>query len=273
MSEQSTNLELPFLAQGQAQKHVTINESLLRLDALVHLSAVSATTSVEPGSPSDGSLYILPSGKSGVHWGAMALGALAYYRDGAWEEIAPREGWAAFVKDTDDFVFYGGGAWSGNATGRASDAEARAQNNAKKALTPSNLAARAAFSAHKNGVAQTGIANNTLTSVTWSTEVFDIGGHFASDQWTPPAGKVRLSWGVQMQNLFSYGLAVLCKNGARLADGGISAPTGGVLGSTGSVIDEANGSDAYSLQVVGDTASTISVRGSSYQSYFCGEQV
>lgn len=108
----TTNLTLPYLAAGQAQKHVTVNESLRRLDALVQLNVVSATTAAEPGAPSDGALYILPAGKSGAAWGAMANGALAYYRDGAWEEIAPKEGWRAYVRDTNLLAAYDGAAWA-----------------------------------------------------------------------------------------------------------------------------------------------------------------
>lgn len=69
---QSTNLQLPLLAAGQAQKRVTVNESLLRLDALVQLAAVSASIGEEPADPDDGALYIMPPGKSGDAWDAMA---------------------------------------------------------------------------------------------------------------------------------------------------------------------------------------------------------
>lgn len=117
MSDQTANLQLPFLAAGQAQKHVTVNETLTRLDALVQLSVVSATTSAQPASPTDGEIYVLPSGKTGADWSAMADGALAYYRDGAWEEIAPREGWIAFVRDTDQLQFYSGSTWAGLSAG------------------------------------------------------------------------------------------------------------------------------------------------------------
>ena len=112
MSDTSPNLLLPYLAAGQAQKHVTVNETIQRLDALVQLAVVSATTSAEPASPADGALYILPAGKTGAAWGAMADAALAYYRDGAWEEIAPREGWLAYVKDSDQLVRYAGANWA-----------------------------------------------------------------------------------------------------------------------------------------------------------------
>ncbi len=109
---QSSRLQLPYLASGQAQKHVTMNESLLRLDALVQLSVVSAVVSSQPASPADGDLYILPAGKSGSSWGAMANNALAYYRDGVWEEIAPREGFFVHVDDVDQIVVYSGSAWT-----------------------------------------------------------------------------------------------------------------------------------------------------------------
>jgi hypothetical protein len=108
----TSNLALPYLAVGQAQKHVTVNESLRKLDAIIQLSVVSATTAAEPSTPTDGAVYIIPSGKSGTHWSAFANGSLGYYRDGAWVEIAPREGWLAFVKDTDQLLVYSGSAWS-----------------------------------------------------------------------------------------------------------------------------------------------------------------
>lgn len=66
MSQQSTNLLFPYLAPGQAQKHVTVNDSLRRLDALVQLSVISASTAAEPGSPADGAVYIVPSGDAGA---------------------------------------------------------------------------------------------------------------------------------------------------------------------------------------------------------------
>jgi hypothetical protein len=112
VSDTSPNLILPYLAAGQAQKHVTVNETIQRLDALVQLAVASATTSAQPASPADGALYVLPAGKTGDDWDAMADHALAYYRDGAWEEIAPREGWLAFVKDADQLLHYTGAAWA-----------------------------------------------------------------------------------------------------------------------------------------------------------------
>ena len=114
----SSNLVLSFLAVGQAQKHVTVNETIRKLDAIVQLSVVSATTTAQPGAPFDGAVYIIPSGKSGDQWAAFDNGSLGYYRDGAWVEITPREGWLAFVKDTDQLLAWTGAAWALFAPGK-----------------------------------------------------------------------------------------------------------------------------------------------------------
>lgn len=116
MTEHSTRINLSYLQPAQAQKHVTVNESLRMLDALVQLAVVSATVSAQPASPVDGDCYILPAGKSGTAWGAMADGAIAQYTDGAWFSHAPREGWIAHVNDTDQMLVYSGSAWSALST-------------------------------------------------------------------------------------------------------------------------------------------------------------
>ena len=112
MSDISTKLNLPFLSAGQAQKHVTVNETLLRLDALVQLSVISATETDQPSAPHDGDLYILPPGKSGDAWNAMTNLAVAYYRDGIWEELTARSGWRAWIADANVLAVYDGAAWT-----------------------------------------------------------------------------------------------------------------------------------------------------------------
>jgi len=77
---------------AQAQKHVTVNESLTRLDAVVQAVVESRSLSVQPGSPGDGQVWIAPAGKTGAEWGGYGNWALAYYRDGAWEALAPQIG-------------------------------------------------------------------------------------------------------------------------------------------------------------------------------------
>lgn len=108
----STRIGLPYLSPLQAQKHVTVNESLRKLDALVQLSAKSKSTSAEPGAPADGDCYILPAGKTGAAWGAMANLAIAYYVDGAWTQLTPRAGWVAYLEDEGSLHSFDGAAWN-----------------------------------------------------------------------------------------------------------------------------------------------------------------
>jgi hypothetical protein len=52
----SARLALPYLAAGQMQKHVTLNTTLTRLDALLQTAVVSRATAVQPSAPTDGDL-------------------------------------------------------------------------------------------------------------------------------------------------------------------------------------------------------------------------
>ena len=108
---QSTKLGLPYLVSAQAQKHVTVNESLLRLDALVQLTARSHSVAAQPVAPNDGDLYLLPTGKTGATWASMAAGAIAYYRDGVWEELTPKPGWRCYVEDAGALLVRGASEW------------------------------------------------------------------------------------------------------------------------------------------------------------------
>ena len=60
------NLALPFIAQGQAQKEVTHNEALLRLDALVQIAVRSRSLAAPPGSPADGERWSVAAGATGA---------------------------------------------------------------------------------------------------------------------------------------------------------------------------------------------------------------
>lgn len=106
----SPNLALPFLAAGQAQKHVTINEALLALDALVQLMVLDRDRTTPPASPADGVRYIVAAGASGAWAGHDA--AIAAWQDGAWTFYAPKTGMLAFVADEGMLYVFSGAAWT-----------------------------------------------------------------------------------------------------------------------------------------------------------------
>ncbi|WP_420432967.1 DUF2793 domain-containing protein [Hyphobacterium sp.] len=112
MSTQSTpRLGLDYVLAAQAQKHVTVNESLRRLDALVQTTVISRSTDAQPGSPADGDAYILTAQAAGAEWELMAADGLTIYRDAEWSEITPRSGWRVWVEDEQVLMVFAEGDW------------------------------------------------------------------------------------------------------------------------------------------------------------------
>ncbi len=103
------NLVLPMLAAAQAQKHVTHNEALMQLDALVHLAVLSRTLGSPPGSVMEGTRYLVPFSASGAFAGKS--GQIGWYDNGVWRFLAPRAGWIAFVVAESVLVGFDGSAW------------------------------------------------------------------------------------------------------------------------------------------------------------------
>jgi hypothetical protein len=111
-SQSSARLDLPYLQAGQMQKHVTLNEALTRLDALVQCAVVSRSISDQPAAPDDGALYILPDGATGAAWSAMAAGELARFEAGGWTAITPPAGLRAYVVDEQRLVMMAEDGWT-----------------------------------------------------------------------------------------------------------------------------------------------------------------
>ncbi len=102
-------LQLPYLAAGQAQKHVTVNEAFLSLDMLCQLGLKSISTLAPPASPAEGDRYAVPTGASGA-W-AVQVCKVAAFLDGGWRYFAPREGWMAWVEDASALHVFRSTSW------------------------------------------------------------------------------------------------------------------------------------------------------------------
>lgn len=87
----SPNLSLPYLAAAQAQKHVTVNEALRALDALVQIAVEAVGVSVPPGSPENGQRWVVGEAPTSA-WAGHAH-KLAAWQDGAWTFFSPGDGW------------------------------------------------------------------------------------------------------------------------------------------------------------------------------------
>ena len=105
----SPNLGLPYLEAAQAQKHVTHNEALRRLDVLVQAVVVDRTLTVPPATPGEGDSYIPAAGAAGA-WTGQAL-KIASWQDGAWAFYTPQEGWRAWSAAENALLAFDGADW------------------------------------------------------------------------------------------------------------------------------------------------------------------
>jgi hypothetical protein len=102
-------LGLPAIEAAQAQKHVTHNEALTLLDALVHLAVLSRTLTVPPPSPAEGDCYIPAAGASGA-WTGFDL-QLMVFAGGGWMRLVPRPGMKAWIVSERLTVTFEDGVW------------------------------------------------------------------------------------------------------------------------------------------------------------------
>ncbi|WP_157973630.1 DUF2793 domain-containing protein [Tropicimonas sp. IMCC34043] len=105
----TASLGLPLIQPSQAQKHVTVNEALVRLDGLAHLVLRSRSLPAPPVTFADGDCYAVPSAASGVWFGHG--GDVAIASGGGWIFVPPRDGWRGWIEDESCEAVFFGGAW------------------------------------------------------------------------------------------------------------------------------------------------------------------
>jgi hypothetical protein len=110
MPDQSTVLGLPYIMPAQAQKHVTHNEALRVVDAILHLGVQSRTLNDPPETPPDGARWIVPAAATGAWAGAGGKIALREY--GYWSFFEPQAGWQAHVADENVTMVFDGSDWA-----------------------------------------------------------------------------------------------------------------------------------------------------------------
>ncbi len=111
MSDSNTpRLGLPYLAAGQAQKHVTLNGALATLDGLVQTAVESRTLLTPPTSPMDGQIWLVPPSPTSADWMGLT-DKLARYEGGNWSTLPVVEGHLIYVKDEKALLVLGAGGW------------------------------------------------------------------------------------------------------------------------------------------------------------------
>ena len=109
-SDFTPNLSLPFLLPSQAQKHVTVNETLAAIDAFVMGAVEAAGVNDPPTEPQNGEAHILSGAPSGA-WSGHS-DELAVWADGAWAFYPPQSGWRIWDKTSQRLLVFNEGAWT-----------------------------------------------------------------------------------------------------------------------------------------------------------------
>ena len=94
MTDMTDRLAFALIAPGQAQKEMTHNEALARLDIMVQPVVQAVAPALVPASPAFGQCWIVGVGASGA-W-AGRDGAIAAWTAGGWRFVTPFEGMTAW---------------------------------------------------------------------------------------------------------------------------------------------------------------------------------
>lgn len=179
----TANLALPLVQASQAQKHVTVNEALARLDALTQFSVESRDMTTPPIDPVDGTAHIVPSGAGGAWTGQT--GRIAIFSNGGWVFVPPRAGWRGWVRDRGARVVYDGAAWTDGAMALSANGSASVLEviEADIAVTPGGSVTTADLIPGTSVLfGATGIVTQEITGTlaSWSIGVPGASGRYGS---------------------------------------------------------------------------------------------
>ncbi len=115
--DETAVIGLPLLQPAQAQKHVTMNEALSRIDALTQPILVSKVVQTPPAVVVAGAAYFVPTGA--VNSWSTNVGKIAFGINGGWNYITPKAGWRFWVADEGHSAIFDGSAFVGGLVTRS----------------------------------------------------------------------------------------------------------------------------------------------------------
>lgn len=193
MSENATaNLTLPLLMPSQAQKHVTVNDALMRLDGMVDLVLQSVTRTMPPTAVTDGQCWAVPSGAINA-WEGQA-GKVAVGANGGWIFVDPGFGRRAFVVDRGLSALHDGSVWVIGAVslGRHGSGMIAGQMSEDVMLGAGAIATTSM--SIPSGVMVIGATARVLTAITGSLTTWSLGHSDAVNRYGEGLGKGTGSW-------------------------------------------------------------------------------
>ena len=98
-------------AAGFTQSDIILNDLLNQLETKLGLSVTSRVIAAQPGSPTAGECYILPSTPTGTDWAAWNQNDIVIFQQGTWVRFVPIAGWPAWDEATSEGLMFSGSAW------------------------------------------------------------------------------------------------------------------------------------------------------------------
>lgn len=190
-------LNIPVMEASQAQKHVTFNESMLVLDAVVQLAVIDKDLTAPPGSPSAGDRYIVGASATG-DWAGQD-DSIAAYQNSAWEFYTPQDGWVAYVKDESLDYRYNGTSWVQEQAAVSDNGAATEVYCVEEELTGLSGATAVTTIAFPNQCIILGASVRVTTAITGATS-FDCGDGSTVDRF---GGSLGISLGSTNQGTVS----------------------------------------------------------------------
>lgn len=165
-------LALPLLAPAQAQKHVTVNEALVRLDGLTLLRLQSVTVTTPPAAL-EGLAYGVPAGA--VNAWAGKTGQVAIASGGGWVFVPAKRGWRALVLDLGAQAIFDGAEWRQGAVTLTSNGGSMAIRSVELTVTlTAGTSVTTPILFPSRSIAY-GITGRVTTAITGAATTWDIG--------------------------------------------------------------------------------------------------
>ncbi|MBU3031303.1 DUF2793 domain-containing protein [Paracoccus marinaquae] len=191
-SHETMRLAMPLLQPAQAQKHVTVNEALMRLDGLVNLVLQSVTTAQPPDAVIDGQCWGVPGTAAG-DWSGQG-GRIAIGANGGWVFLPPGAGMRAFIADQGVGAVHDGSGWVAGALSLGAMGSAMMAGFAEGEVT---VGAGASFDtgiAIPAGVMVLGAVARVTEALTGSLTGWRLGTEGAANRFGQGLGKGKNSW-------------------------------------------------------------------------------
>lgn len=192
MSSETARLSMSLVQPAQAQKHVTVNEALMRLDGMVNLILESASVATPPATVLDGQCWGVPPAPQGA-WAGQA-GRIAIGSNGGWVFVPPSRGMRAFIRDRSMGAIHDGTAWVPGAVTMSASGAGMLAGMAEGDVTLASGTTVTSSVFIPAGAMVIGAVARVTTAITGTVTTWRMGTTGATNRFGGGLGKAKDTW-------------------------------------------------------------------------------